>query len=397
MAPKLRLMIVAGEPSGDAHAAALVRELRDAGRELDIFGATGPLMRAEGVESIVNTDELSILGLLEIGRALPKFLQAYKQLKRAAVTKQTDAVILIDWPDFNLRLARALHRRGIKVIYYICPQLWAWRAHRLASIKRDVDMLLTILPFEREWYAARGIEHVEFVGHPLAGEVNARFGRAEFCRRHQLDPARPLVSLLPGSRRKELDRILPTLIEAAALVKRNRPEAQFVLVVAPSRSLEEAQAIVSNSAVPDDLKEFLRIVHHETREALAASDSAAVASGTATLEATLLNTPMVVVYKESAINWHTLGRLITAEHYSLVNLIAGKQVAIELIQNELTADRVAAELMELLEPERNAQVRAQLKEVVEKLGRGGASRQAAQLILAALEESPGSLEPNLQG
>ena len=179
-----RLMIVAGEPSGDAHAASLVGALRQAAPEgqMDFFGATGPLMRAAGVDSIIHSDDLSIMGLLEIGRVLPKFWRAFKTLKQAAIERKPDAVILVDWPDFNLRLARSLHRRGLRVIYYISPQLWAWRSYRVKTIKRDVDLLLTILPFERDWYAKRGVTQVEFVGHPLAGEVEARYGREDFCR-----------------------------------------------------------------------------------------------------------------------------------------------------------------------------------------------------------------------
>src|SRR2546423_5854685 len=201
----LRLMIVAGEASGDAHAAALVRALvaRAGDRRIEFFGATGREMRAAGVESIVEIDQLAIVGLLEIGRALPKFWRAFQSLKRAALTRRPDAVILVDWPDFNLRLARALHRRGLKIIYYISPQLWAWRAHRVRQVRRDVDLLLAILPFEPDWYARRGVAHVEFIGHPLAGTVTPRFDRAEFCRRHTLDPLRPLIALLPVRRPKE--------------------------------------------------------------------------------------------------------------------------------------------------------------------------------------------------
>ncbi|MGH9881510.1 MAG: lipid-A-disaccharide synthase, partial [Pyrinomonadaceae bacterium] len=310
---RLRLMIVAGEPSGDAHAAALVRALRETSdAQLDLFGATGPSLRAAGVDTIVRTDELSILGLLEIGRALPKFLRAYKQLKRAAVERRADAVVLVDWPDFNLPLARALHRRGIRVIYYISPQLWAWRPGRIEKIKRDVDLLLTILPFEREWYAQRNVNYVEFVGHPLAEQVHARFGREEFCRIHDLDPSRAIIALLPGSRHKELERILPPMLDAAAAIGQKRPDVQFVLVIAPSRSPDEAEEIIKSRGGPLPRPGNFRITHHQTREALAASDAAAVASGTATLEAALLTTPMVIVYKESTINWHTLGRLITA-------------------------------------------------------------------------------------
>ena len=376
-------MIVAGEPSGDAHAAALVRRLREAAPEsqLEFLGATGPLMRAAGVDSVIQSDDLSIMGLLEIGRALPKFWRAFKTLREAAIEKKPDAVILVDWPDFNLRLARSLHRRGLRVIYYISPQLWAWRSYRLKTIKRDVDLLLTILPFERDWYAKRGVMQVEFVGHPLAGEVTARRGREDFCRFHDLDPARPIVSLLPGSRRRELQRILPPMLDAAALVASRRPDVQFVLVVAPSRSPDEAREIIQARIAPSPLPEVLRIVHHETRDALAASDAAAVASGTVTLEAALLGTPMVIVYKESTINWHTLGQLITTDHYGLVNLIAGKRIVTELMQNELNGERLSSELLSLLDRERNEEVQRQLHEVAHQLGEGGASRRAAERIL----------------
>jgi lipid-A-disaccharide synthase len=388
MRENLRLMIVAGESSGDAHAASLVNALREAAPEnqMEFFGATGPLMRRAGVDSVIQSDHLSILGLLEIGRALPKFWRAFKTLKQAAIERKPDAVILVDWPDFNLRLARSLHRRGLRVVYYISPQLWAWRSYRVKTVERDVDLLLTILPFERDWYARRGVTQVEFVGHPLAGEVKARYGREEFCRIHDLEPARPIISLVPGSRRKELHRILPEMLDAAALICALRPEVQFVVVVAPSRSPDEAREIIRASSAPAPLPRVLRIVDHETREALAASDAAAVASGTVTLEAALLGTPIVIVYKESAINWHILGRLINTEHYGLVNLIAGERIVTELMQNELNGERLAAELILLLDDQRNQTLRNRLHDVAHQLGEGGASRRAAVRILTAVLE-----------
>ncbi len=385
---RLRLLIVAGEPSGDAHASTLVRALRETAPNLqfEFFGATGPLMRAAGVDSIVRSDDLSILGLLEIGRALPKFWSAFKSLRRAAIEKNPDAVILVDWPDFNLRLAHSLHRRGIKVIYYISPQLWAWRSHRVKTIRRDVDLMLAILPFEPEWYEERGANHVEFVGHPLAGEVHARCDREEFCSKNKLNSRLPIIALLPGSRRKEVERILPPMLEAAALISDRRPEVQFVIVVAPSRSSDEVRDIVrSQRSTPLPLPSCLHIVSSQSREALAAADAAAVASGTATLEAALLGTPMVVVYKESAINWHTLGRLISAEHFGLVNLIAGERLATELMQTDLNGETLAVELMQLLVTERNQEMRRRLAEVAHQLGEGGASQRAAARIIEELE------------
>ena len=376
----LRLMIVAGEASGDVHAASLVNAFREVApqTEFSFFGGTGARMRSAGVESIVDTDKLSIFGLWEIGTALPQFLAAYRQLKRAVTDRKPDAVILIDWPDFNLRLARWLRQKETRVIYYVSPQLWAWRSYRTRSIKRDVGLLLSILPFEKEWYAARGMTDIEYVGHPLAGNVAAAYDREEFCRRHNLDPTRPIVSLLPGSRQKEVARILPPMLEAAEAMAKQRDDIQFVVVVAPNRDPKEAETFIES---PNFGRSPVRLIHHETREALAASDAAAIASGTATLEAALLGTPMVIVYKESPINWHVLGSLIRVDHYGLVNLIAGRRVAHELMQHELDGARLSRELIDLLDPDRNRQVRRELGEVVEKLGPGGASRLAAQKIL----------------
>jgi lipid-A-disaccharide synthase len=225
------------------------------------------------------------------------------------------------------------------------------------------------------------------VGHPLAGEVRARHHRAEFCREWKLDPRLPVISLLPGSRRKEMERILPPMLEAAALISARRPEVQFVVVVAPSRSSDEVRDIMrAQRATPEPLPSCLHIVSGQSREALAASDAAAIASGTATLEAALLETPMVVVYKESWVNWNTLGRLITVDHYGLVNLVAGERVATELMQDDLNGERLASELLLLLDEQRNADARERLREVAGQLGEGGASQRAANVVLDVLQD-----------
>lgn len=400
----LRLMIVAGEESGDAHAAALVQHLRERAPAtcFEFFGSTGARMREAGVESVVREDDLAITGLVEIARALPRFAAAHRALKRAALERKPDAVVLVDWPDFNLALARTLRRRGLKIIYYISPQLWAWRSHRVRQVRRDVDLMLTILPFEREWYAARGVAHVEFVGHPLAERARPQRSREEFCPRHSLDPARPLVALLPGSRRKEFERILPLMLDAAALISRTtpdvqfsktrpdaqlsetRPDAQFVVVLASRRLPEEAVQIIAAHPEASRLAPLIRVAHDEAREALAAADAAAVCSGTATLEAALLCTPLVVVYKESALNWHTLGRLINVEHYGLVNLVAGERIAAELMQDDFNGASLARELLTLLDPQHNARVRVRLREATARLGEGGASLRAADAVLRAV-------------
>lgn len=378
-------MVVAGEASGDAHASALVRALREAkpSTQFEFFGAAGPRMRDAGVEAVVATDDLAILGIIEVGCALPKFLKTFRLLKRSAQDRKPDAVILVDWPEFNLKLARALHRRGLKVIYFISPQLWAWRSSRAKQVAKHVELLLSILPFEKAWYSRRGIKHVEFVGHPLAGEVKAEFGREEFCRRNNLDPARPIISLLAGSRLKELQRILPPMLDAANLIARERPDVQFVVVVAPSRSVEEVEKLIE---AQNNATDGFRVVNNQTREALAASDAAAIASGTATLEAALLRTPMVVVYKESTVNWHVLGRMINVDHFGLVNLIAGERVATELIQHDLTGEKLASELLKLLDETTNRRMRNTLQTIAHELGEGGAVEHAAETIIAALNK-----------
>jgi lipid-A-disaccharide synthase len=382
----LRLMIVAGEASGDAHAAALVKALRAEAPQtkFEFFGATGPQMLAAGVESIIRADDLAIMGILEVARVLPRFWKAFAKLRRAATDRRPDAVILVDWPEFNLRLAKALHRRGIRVIYYISPQLWAWRSYRIHSMRRNIDLMLSILPFEVEWFKQHGMTQVEYAGNPLAGKVDARYDRAEFCRLNDLDPARPIVALLPGSRRSELKNIMPAMLDAAAVVARKHSEIQFTLAVAPGHSTKEVQQILAQREGSSKLPSILKIVEQQTYEALFAADAAAIASGTATLEAALLGTPMVIVYKATFINWHTLGRLTHPDHYGLPNLLAGRRMVTELIQSDLNGERLAAEIISLLDPKRNEELRAQLREVANGLGHEDASARAAVQVLTAL-------------
>ena len=235
----------------------------------------------------------------------------------------------------------SLHRRGLKVIYYISPQLWAWRPRRVSNIKRDVDLLLSILPFEVEWYKARDVDHVEFVGHPLSGEVKARFGREEFCRRNDLDPSQTDRLVSSGQQDKGIERILPPMIEAIEELRDCATGGSGGRCGCAEPHVEETRVILSQHDSQD-----IKLVQQQTREALAASDAAAIASGTATLEAALLETPMVVVYKESPINWHTLGRLITVPHFGLVNLVAGKEIAKELMQDQFTAENLVARTAE---------------------------------------------------
>lgn len=376
-----RIMIVAGETSGDRHAAKLAAELLALAPGADLFGAAGPRMREAGVDAIVAADELSVVGILEIGSALPMFLRAYRDLVRAADSRKPDVAVLVDFPEFNLKLARSLSRRGIKVVYYISPQLWAWRKYRVRTIRKYVDLVLAILPFEKDWYTRQGIEHVEYVGSPLAREIHPERAGDEFCSQHVLDPTRPIVALLPGSRSKEIQKILPVMRDSVSLMGKRDPRMQFVIALAEERHRPAVEKILSEAAKSAAELPQISIVVGETYDALNAADAAAVTSGTATLETGVIGTPMAIVYKTSAINYKLLRPLIDVEHFGLINLIAGERVAAELIQGDLTPETLSAELFRLLEPETNAEVRRALAAAAEKLGHGGASKRAAEAIL----------------
>lgn len=386
---KLKILIVTGEPSGDTHAAKLVKKLHELAPETDFefYGATGHRLAEIGVETVIDSADFSIVGLPEIGKALPMFWKAFQKLKREAIARKTDAVILVDFPDFNLKLAKPLKKAGIKVFYYISPQLWAWRKYRKKTIANHVDLLLTILPFEKDWYARQGIGHVEYVGNPTVREVHSELTKAEFCTKHKLDAGKPIVTLLPGSRHKEIVRILPVLLETAAKMAEKNSEIQFIVALAGNRKFSELEE--AKTRVKSDLSKVkLLTVQSETHEALNASDAAAVTSGTATLETGIIGTPMAIVYKTSALNYKLLRPLISVEHFGLINLIAEERLAEELIQDDFTPETLAAELFHLLTPEENKKMREKLRAVTEKLGHGGASKRAAEAILKKLTDMP---------
>ena len=388
-----RIMIVAGEASGDLHASKLVRAIRetDPERSYSFFGSAGPLMRENGVEVVVAADELSIVGLAEIAGALPMFWKARKELLRAASYSRPDAAILVDFPDFNLKLAGALKKRGIKVVYYVSPQVWAWRKYRLRTIKRNVDLLLTILPFEKEWFRRKGVANVEYVGSPLAREVFPAMTKSEFCSRESLDPSRPIIALLPGSRRKEIDRILPVMLEAVSEIKQTVPGAQFVVAAASAAGRKQIESIIESQA--SSPPQAVTVVQESTYDLLHAADAAAVTSGTATMEAGIIGTPLVVVYKTSSLNYTLLEPLISVDHYGLINLIAGERLATELIQKDLTPTSLAIEITKLLDPNENRRHREKLAAAAEKLGRGGASKRAAELIIGLIDKSDTGTSP----
>ncbi len=378
-------MIVAGEASGDALAAGLVAELKKLDPQIEFFGCAGPKMRAAGVEPVVNADELAVVGVPAIVRSLPLFLRIFQTLKLAAIERKPDAVILVDFPEFNLKLARSLKKRGFGVIYYVSPQIWAWRKYRINTIRRSVDLLISILPFETGWYSENGIEHVEYVGHPLAGNVEPSITKEVFCDKHDLDPKRPIVSMLPGSRRGEIARHLPIMVETAGSMLEADPSIQFLFAFAPTTANNTSRTLITHlESHQDGFRDSIRILEGETYDALNASDAAAVTSGTATLEAALIGTPMTVVYKVTKLDHAIFQRLIDVEHIGLVNLIAGERIAKELIQDEFTPKLLASELFRLLKKDENAAVRSQLKSAAERLGGDGASKRAAEAVIDLL-------------
>lgn len=381
-------MIVAGEASGDRHAAKLVRALIESepSTKFYFFGAAGPEMRAEGVEAVVRADELSVVGIAEIATVLPMFLKAFRDLKRSASNNDPDVAILVDFPEFNLKLAKSLKKRGLKVVYYISPQVWAWRKYRISTIKKYIDLVITILPFEKDWYRKNGVMHVEFVGNPLAMEVHSTLSKQEFCDKYDFNADRSIISLLPGSRRKEISKILPVMIQAVREMLSIDPQMQFAIPIAGHKHRAMVDEEFASAKVA---RKLITVVESQTYDALNASDAAAVTSGTATLEAGIIGTPMVVVYKSSGTNYRLLEPFIDVPHYGLINLIAEKRIAVEMIQDDLTATALSDELFRLLEPAVNAENREELRVATLKLGQGGASKRAAEAIIRVMSDQSG--------
>ncbi|MBO0722870.1 MAG: lipid-A-disaccharide synthase [Blastocatellia bacterium] len=379
MGSSVRIMIVAGEASGDKHGAKLITALRSLQPNIsfDFFGSGGEEMRAAGAETLIDIREVAIMGLLEVTRALPKFLQVFRRLRQAALEKKPALAILIDWPEFNLRLAKKLRRDGQRIIYYISPQIWAWRSYRIHAIKRDVEKMLVILPFEKNYYERNGVK-VDYVGHPLLDSVKVTATRDEFCARYHLDPQKPIVALLPGSRHSEIKYILEPLLAAARILNRSHPELQFALPLAKTLARDEVEA---KSGPIDNF----RLIENDTYNALSAADLAVVASGTATLETAVIGTPLIIVYRASTLNWRLFRPLINVPFVGMPNLIAGREIAPELLQDDLNSERLARQITEMLgEPDRLARLRAELADVRSTLGAANASERAARKILEML-------------
>lgn len=373
-----QIMVVTGEASGDQHASDLVAELQRRRPELRFFGMGGPKLAARNVELIYGAHEVSVMGLTEVLPKLRRILQVMKGLERCAARRRPACAILVDIPDFNLRMARSLKRMGIPVAYYVSPMIWAWRRDRVEQIEARVDRMMCILPFEEAFYRRAGVK-ARYVGSPVLEQVPAPASPAEFRARLGLDVARPTLALLPGSRMSEIRRILPAMVGAAQRVQAERPGLQVVVPVAPGIAREELTRRFEGSGVAPVL------VDGRAPEAVGASDVAVVASGTAVLEAGLMERPLVVVYRVSGLTYLVGRMLVKVKHVSLVNLLAGREVVPELLQGAMTPERIAAELRRVWEPgpERQRMLDG-LAEVRRTLGAKGAAGRAADTVLELL-------------
>jgi len=369
------LLLSAGEASGDMYAARLATALKQRA-DIEIFGMGGPQMRAAGVEIATDYSEVSVVGITEILSHLPSLIRAMRHLVAEAERRTPAFAILTDFPGFHLRLARKLKSRGVKNIYYICPQFWAWRPWRVRIVRRRFAQALCIFPFEEKFFGDAGVL-VKFIGHPLVGAVHASLDRQAFCREQGLNPLKKLVTILPGSRSAELRQHLPIIREACKRIHRET-QAQFVIAAAP-----ESNVASLREGWPPDL--LVKIVIGQTYNALAAADAAIVSSGTATIEAALLDVPMVVVYRVTPLTALLAKPLVRTPFFSMVNLIAGKRAVPDLIQIDFTPDQLAAEILSLLNNQAAREaLRRELAEVRQRLGPPGAVDRAADAILKLL-------------
>jgi len=368
-------MLSCGEASGDLYAGALARELLALDPAIAIAGLAGPRFAAAGGVLVEDYRGVNASGLIEPFARLPRLVAAKHRMIEAARAHVPDALVLIDFSGFNLRLAPAFKRLGVPIVYYISPQIWAWRPKRLATIARLVDRVLVIFPFEEAIYREAGVP-VEFVGHPLVDLAAQPAPRAEFLRALGLDASAPTVAILPGSRKGEVARILPDLAASAERIRAAVPAAQFV--VARAAHLDDALFDVVSARRLDRMA----IVEDRADAVLAAADVALTASGTATVQCALHDTPMVIVYRVSPLSYRLLRRLVKVDAIGMVNLIAGERIVPELVQDAFTPEAVAREAVSMLtDSARAAGVREGLARVRSRLGGPGASRRAAEAIL----------------
>ena len=366
-------LLSCGEASGDLYAAALTSELARIDPGSSVMGLGGDQLRAAGGRLLADYAGLAVTGLTEALAVLPRSWRTYRRLVAAARAHRPDVFVAIDFPDFNFRLAAAMRRLGIPVVYYICPQVWAWRRNRLRTLKRLVDRALVIFAFEEPIYREQRIP-VTFVGHPLVDLAHPTMPRAEFLASRQLDPGKPTVALLPGSRPNEIRTLAPVLAGAMPLVAARVPGVQFVVARAPGLPDQLFAPLMAGARPP-------AMVESQADDVLAACDVVLICSGTATIQAAIHERPMVIMYRVSPLTYRLGKRFVYVDSYGMANLVAGERVVPELIQDDLSAERVAAEAIAFLtDGERHARTVAALREVKRRLGEPGATARAARLI-----------------
>lgn len=366
------ILISAGEASGDRYAAMLIDELRHRWPETRFFGCAGPRMRRAGVEAVVDAESLAVVGLVEVLAHLPRIWGEYRKMVSAAKARVPELAILTDSPDFHLRLARRLKKQGVPVVYLVAPQVWAWRKGRIRGMRRTIHRLLCIFPFEEAFFRGNGLP-ASYIGHPLAGVVRPSLEKSEFFRKHRLDQNRQLVTVLPGSRKGEAARHLPALVDAVDRIYRQQV-THFLLPASETTGARFFTERIGSAPI--------RVIEGETSDAIAHADLALAASGTVTIEAALLGTPMVTFYKVNALSW-LLGRLLVrVPFYSMVNLVVDRPIVPELMQTAMRGDRLAAEALRLLrDGAARRRMREELAEVSRLLsGEGRPMEKAAALV-----------------
>jgi lipid-A-disaccharide synthase len=370
--PPAEILISAGEASGDMYAARLARALQQRAN-IHLFGMGGPRMREAGVEILVDSSDVHVAGIFEVLHKIPALRRAMRTLRAASRQRRPPIAILTDFPGFHLRLARTLKRRGARNVYFVCPQFWAWRPWRVNLVRRRFERGLCLFPFEVDFYRKAGVT-ADWIGHPLVGQARATLTRAEFAARHALDPAKPIITILPGSRPSELAHHMPRLMQAVARLHSAAADRQFIVAAAPGLSPKQFDPYIP-------AKSPLHLIEDASYDALAAADVSIVSSGTATIEAALLGAPMVVIYRVSPATAWIARRLMRAPYIAMVNLIAEKRAVPELIQEAFAPEEVAREVEHLLA---SSQIRAAMKtdlaEVARRLGPPGAIDRAATLI-----------------
>jgi len=366
--------MVAAEASGDQHGAALVWALRERFPHLQVYGLGGDSMRAAGVETLFDVQALNVVGVVEILAKVPAGLRMAYRLLHEAVRRGTHVVVLIDAPGFNLTFARFAKRAGLSVVYYISPQIWAWGQHRVKRVARYVDKMLTLFPFEVPFYTAAGVD-AEYVGHPLLDHLHHLPSAAQAAHSLGLNAQYPIVALLPGSRRQELHSLLPMMLAAFQRIQQRLPQAQGIIPVAPTLAMGEVQRLLTHYPIP------MTVIQGQSQTALRAAHFALVTSGTATLEAGLIGTPMVVVYKMHPVTTWLARRVLCIPYIGLVNIVAGRPLVPELLQEALCPQTLAALALHCLEhPEVARYVRNELTLLRHTLGTGEGARRAAACV-----------------